>query len=55
MVDCNEAAVAIYGWGNRDATLNTNATDVSTPLQYDGTPSENAIVPYTVAALAGQA
>jgi signal transduction histidine kinase len=54
MVDCNEAAVAIYGWGNRDATLNTDAADVSTPLQYDGTPSENAIVPYTVAALAGQ-
>ena len=54
MVDCNEAAVAIYGWGSRDATLNTNATDVSTPLQYDGTPSARAIVPYTMAALAGK-
>lgn len=54
MVDCNEAAVAIYGYGSRDATLNTNAADVSTPLQYDGTPSEQAILPYTRAALAGE-
>ena len=55
MVDCNEAAVAIYGYGTREATLSTNADDVSAPVQYDGTPSGLAIVPYTEAALAGRA
>ncbi len=54
MVDCNEAAVAIYGYGNRDATLNTTAADVSAPLQYDGRPSEQAIASHIAAALAGR-
>ncbi|MGL6291114.1 MAG: ATP-binding protein [Silanimonas sp.] len=53
LVDCNEAAVAIYGYGTREATLNTDASDVSAPLQYDGTPSAEAIVPYERAAMAG--
>jgi PAS domain S-box-containing protein len=53
LVDCNEAAVAIYGYSTREATLNTGAGDVSTPLQYDGTPSAEAIIPYEQAAMAG--
>lgn len=53
LVDCNEAAVAIYGLGSREATLASTASTVSTPLQYDGTPSEQAIVPISRAALAG--
>ena len=53
LVDCNEAAVAIYGHGTRDATLNTSAKDVSAPRQYDGTPSDVAILRYSEAALAG--
>jgi signal transduction histidine kinase len=53
MIDCNDAAIAIYGHGTREATLNTTVSMVSTPLQYDGTPSELAIVRHEEAALAG--
>ena len=53
LVDCNDAAVTIYGHGSREATLRTTAVDVSPPLQYDGTPSELAILPFSGAALAG--
>ncbi|GAB3738506.1 hypothetical protein GCM10028794_21340 [Silanimonas algicola] len=54
MIDCNEAAVAIYGFGSREATLKTTAADVSTPLQYDGRRSDLALAPYITAALAGR-
>ncbi len=52
-VDCNDAAVTIYGFSTREETLATSAADVSTELQYDGTPSAEAIVPRVQAALAG--
>lgn len=41
-VDCNDAAVAIYQMGNRDAVLGLSVADVSAPAQYDGTPSTEA-------------
>jgi PAS domain S-box-containing protein len=53
-VDANAAAVAIYGFHDRAALLAAGVQDVSTALQYDGTPSGEAIKPYTAAALAGQ-
>lgn len=53
-VDCNDAAVAVYGFPSREATLGTGVASVSTPLQYDGTPSEEAIKPYLEAALRGE-
>lgn len=52
-VDCNDAAVTIYGFSTREETLASTAADVSTELQYDGTPSAEAIVPRVQAALAG--
>lgn len=52
-VDCNDAAVTIYGFSSREETLASTAADVSTELQYDGTPSAEAIVPRVQAALAG--
>jgi PAS domain S-box-containing protein len=55
LVDCNEAAIEIYGFGTREATLNTTAADVSAPVQYDGTPSELAILKHIKAALDGEA
>jgi len=53
-VDANAAAMAIYGFQSRDQLLAASVFDVSAPRQYDGTPSEEAIRPYTAAALAGQ-
>lgn len=53
-VDANAAAVAIYGFQSRDQLLAASVFDVSAPRQYDGMPSEEAIRPYTAAALAGQ-
>ena len=53
LVDCNDAAVAIYGFGSREATLEISVASVSAALQYDGTPSDVAIIPYTKRALAG--
>jgi signal transduction histidine kinase len=53
LIDCNDAAVAIYGHGSREATLSTRAESVSAERQYDGTPSMVAIVPRVQAALAG--
>jgi len=38
-VDCNEAAVRIYGLPSRDAVLGLSPLDVSAPTQYDGRPS----------------
>lgn len=53
-VDANAAAVAIYGFRDREEALAVGVRDVSPPLQYDGQPSEEAVRPYTEAALAGQ-
>lgn len=52
-IDCNDAAVAIYGRATRDALLSTGVMDVSAPRQYDGTPSDIAIEPRIAAAMAG--
>jgi PAS domain S-box-containing protein len=55
LTDCNDAAIAIYGLGSREATLACTADEVSTPLQYDGTPSAEAAKAHTTAALDGNA
>ena len=36
LVDCNQAAVDIYGLDSREAVLALKPEDVATPLQYDG-------------------
>lgn len=41
-IDCNPAAVNIYGFKSRDETLGKTPLDVSTPTQYDGTASKDA-------------
>lgn len=38
-VDCNEAAVKIYGYANREEVLGKTPLDVSAPTQYDGSDS----------------
>ncbi|WP_066632293.1 PAS domain-containing sensor histidine kinase [Labilibacter marinus] len=38
-VDCNKAAVEIYGYSSLEETLKKTPLDVSAPIQYDGTPS----------------
>jgi PAS domain S-box-containing protein len=38
-IDCNPAAVEIYRFASREATLGRTPQDVSAPEQYDGTPS----------------
>ena len=53
-IDCNDAAVQIYGFGSREATLAANALDVLTPLQYDGRPSAEVIEERLRFALAGE-
>ncbi|WP_027389920.1 PAS domain S-box protein [Chrysiogenes arsenatis] len=40
--DCNEAAIAIYGFTSRKDVLGKTPLDVSAPIQADGTPSEIA-------------
>ncbi|MDK9707416.1 MAG: PAS domain S-box protein [Desulforhopalus sp.] len=41
-IDCNQAAVRIYGFTHRDELLGKLPIDLSTPGQYDGDPSELA-------------
>jgi diguanylate cyclase (GGDEF)-like protein/PAS domain S-box-containing protein len=36
LIDCNQAAIDIYGLDSREALLALNPADVATPLQYDG-------------------
>lgn len=38
-VDCNEAAVKIYGYANREEVIGKTPVDVSAPAQYDGADS----------------
>lgn len=40
-VDCNEAAVKIYGYSNREDILGKTPLDVSAPVQYNGSDSAN--------------
>lgn len=42
-MDCNPAAVAIYGFSSQAETLRKTLLDVSAPLQYDGSPSSQRI------------
>lgn len=42
-IDCNEAAVRIYARRSRDEVLGLTPLDVSAPVQYDGTPSADAV------------
>lgn len=42
IVDCNEAAVRLYGYRSRDEVLGKSSLDFSAPVQYDGTDSQSA-------------
>lgn len=42
MIDCNPAAVRIYGFSTRDEVIGKTPLDVSTPTQYDGSDSATA-------------
>jgi len=42
-LDCNPAAVAIYGFSSQEETLRKTLLQVSAPLQYDGSPSSARI------------
>lgn len=42
-IDCNEAAVRIYGYSSREEVLGKMPIDVSAPTQYDGTDSRTLI------------
>ncbi len=37
--DCNQAAVVIYGYADREEVIGLTPPDLSAPLQYDGRPS----------------
>lgn len=41
-LDCNQAAVKIYGYGSREEVLGKTPLDVSAPIQYDGKDSPTA-------------
>lgn len=42
-IDCNPAAVQIYGFATREKTLGKTPLDVSAPFQSDGTPSDEKV------------
>jgi two-component system sensor histidine kinase/response regulator len=50
-IDCNEAAVKMYGFSRREEVLGKTPVDVSTPLQYDGTDSRIGTARHDYAAL----
>jgi len=50
-IDCNPAAVKIYRFPSREATLGKTPLDVSAPVQYDGVPSSEKVVFYINKAL----
>jgi len=41
-IDCNDAAVKIYGFSSKEEVLGKTPADVSTPTQYNGEPSKIA-------------
>ena len=51
-IDCNEAAVKLYGFSSRDQVLGKTPLDVSSPTQYDGTDSLTKMQQQNHAALA---
>ncbi|MBL8520956.1 MAG: EAL domain-containing protein [Betaproteobacteria bacterium] len=52
LVDCNQAALAVYGLPDRESLLSCGPADVSVPVQYDGTPSVEAAERHVTRALA---
>ncbi|MBM9537822.1 PAS domain S-box protein [Desulfobulbus alkaliphilus] len=50
-LDCNPAAVAIYGYNSKEETIGKTPLDVSALVQYDGTPSEEKALFYIKQAL----
>lgn len=46
-VDCNFAAVSIYGYSSREDVIGKSPLDFSAPYQYDGSPTEQAIAAAT--------
>lgn len=50
-IDINAAAVKIYGFPSREASLGKTPIDVSAPIQYDGMPSSQKAVSYIEQAL----
>ncbi len=42
IIDCNQAAVRIYGFSSRDEVLGKMPLDFSAPVQYDGTDTQTA-------------
>ncbi|WP_293938088.1 response regulator [Iodobacter sp.] len=51
-IDCNMAAVRIYGCTQRDEVIGKNPLDFSAPFQYDGTDSKTAMLQQDHSALA---
>lgn len=51
-IDCNPAAVEIYGFKSKEETLGKKPADVSAPTQYDNTPSDEKARFYLNKALA---
>ncbi len=49
-MDCNEAAVKIYGYANREEVLGKTPLDVSAPTQYDGSDSTAEVKKHNEAA-----
>ncbi len=46
LIDCNPTAVKLFGHGSIDDVLGRTPADMSTPLQYDGTPSSVGALNY---------
>ncbi|NGZ04747.1 MAG: PAS domain S-box protein [Magnetococcales bacterium] len=42
-IDCNPAAVCLYGYASREELIGKTPLDVSAPTQYDGSPSRSAL------------
>ncbi len=45
-IDCNAAAVEVYGYNSKEQVLGLTPLDVSAPHQYDGSPSEEKAISY---------
>ncbi len=50
-IDCNQAAVNIYGYTSKSEVLGKTPLDVSAPIQYDNTPSNQKALYYINKAL----
>ncbi len=45
-LDCNPSAVEVYGYKSREEVIGMSPKDLSAPLQYDGTPSDEKALYY---------